>query len=885
MATLPVERRVGQAEFDVNGHRNGHEAIGSSIPLTVSLEDEIAKRVDIVGGKGASLAELRLIPGIKVPEGFVITTFLSDQILAQNPEIRARVESLDEVTSQWLKIKLTGNNEEAEVWEEQIAVTGKMLREMMEGARLPTQAEVQIGKEYDELCERVGEKNIAVAVRSSGKSEDGKDNSFAGQYDTYLHHQGKEEVLKSIKNCLASQHTGRAIVYRNEGRLRISQEALDHNPQDINAAIATSERLSHKESKLAVVVQRMVNAEAAGVGFSVDSKSGAPFTHIDISYGLGEAVVNGSVSPDSYDIDPQTGAIVDRNLGEKGIKTIYIPGGTKGIEVPEKDRKKFAITDEKAKELAGKIATIKEKYGREMDTEFAMDAKGEIYFLQARPETIASRKDPMVAEMKRKIIAEGVGEKADIIFKGGITGAPGVASGIAVLADTIEEARQAIDSPENKGKNIILVTKETKPDWVSVMEKVNGIITRVGGATCHAAIVSRELEVPCIVGAGATNKVFEKYAGKQITLDATERKIYEGELTLQEIGENIDVRELLKKPTKTKIGLIISNPDMARKMHALSELGPNFMISLLRIEFLLNDIGVHINSLVDFDKGELAPDLRKKVAEKITGYASGKEYFITKLSEGIASFAAVFPQSDITVRSTDFKTNEYENLIGGNAYETEEENPMMGWRGLVRSLAPENREAFKWELEAIKKAREMGYENIKLMFPVVRDPKELTGDPELDAIGFKGAYEIMDEVGLKRGEGGLKVGIMVEVPTNAIRIHDFIDTGIDFISFGTNDLTQFTLAVDRDNEKLQKLSWYGETNPAVVHLVKGAIRACKERGVETGICGQAPSNKPEFAKMLVEEGIGSIGVMPDRFLPTYRLVKEAEKNLNTTTSL
>ena len=876
---MMISERPGTIGQNLNGHQNG-EVKFDYAPLTVSLEDEMAKRVDVVGGKAASLAELSIIPGIKVPEAFVVTTSLSDTILAQNPEIEKRTKRLDESSVQWIKAKLIGNEVDASAWEEQVTKDGKMLREMMEDAKLSTQAESPIGKEYDELCRKVEEENMAVAVRSSGISEDGKDNNFAGQYDTDLHQQGKEEVLDATKKCLASQFTERVIDYRNEVRLETSKRALVENPEDIDKALRASEGFSHQESKLAVIVQDMVDALAAGVGISVDSKSGASFIHLDINYGLGKSVVDGIVIPDSYDIDPKTGAIVGRRLGEKAIKIVYAEKGTKEESVPEEDRKRFAISDEKAKELARKIAAIRERYGREMDTEFAMDARGEIYFLQARPETFASKKDPMVAEMRRKIVAEGATEEADIIFKGGITGAPGVASGIAILVDTIEEAKQAIKSPENKGKNIILVTKETKPDWVSVMKKVAGIITRVGGETCHAAIVSRDFEVPCIVGTGETNVVFEKYAGREITLDATNRRIYQGALPLQEIGEDIDARELLKNPTKTKIGLIISNPDMARKMHALSELGPNFMISLLRIEFLLNEIGVHVNALVDFDKGKLAPDLQEKVADKIAGYASGKEYFITKLSEGIASFAAVFPESDITVRSTDFKTNEYENLIGGNAYETDEENPMMGWRGLVRSLAPENRDAFKWELEAIKRAREMGYKNIKLMFPVVRDPKELTGDPELDAIGFKGAFEIMQEVGMGKGMDGLKVGIMVEVPTNAVRIHDFIDAGIDFVSFGTNDLTQFALAVDRDNEKLQRLSWYGEANPAIVHLVKGVIRACKERGVETGICGQAPSNKPEFAKMLVEEGIVSIGVMPDRFLSTYRLTREVEKNLS-----
>ncbi|MBI2613271.1 MAG: hypothetical protein HYW62_00645 [Candidatus Levybacteria bacterium] len=854
------------------------EAIHQEFPLTVFLEDKRAKSVDIVGGKAASLAELGTIPGIKVPEAFVITTSLSAEILVQNPDIKAGIEGLDEMSARWLKATLTEDNEGAEALEKQITAAGDALKKKMGIAKIPDSAQRQIEEEYDQLCKRVGKENVAVAVRSSGISEDSRDNSFAGQYDSFLHQQGKEEVLDAIKKCLASQFTDRAIEYRNGGRLKISQEELADN-KDIDTAIKASERLSHAESKLAVIVQEMVNASSAGVGFSVDSKSGAPFIHIDINYGLGESVVSGSVSPDSYDIDPETGAIVGRNLGGKEVRTSYVRRGTEEVKVAEQDRNRFVLTDEQAKKLAGKIAAIREVYGREVDTEFAIDSQGEIYFLQARPETIASNKDDRIVEMRRKIVPEEVAEKEEPIFKGGITGCPGVATGIVVVANTMDEAKMVIEARENRNRKIILVTERTDPDWVSLMRDLGGIVTRVGGATCHAAIVSRELELPCIVGAGDTTEL-AKHKGQLITLDANERRIYKGELSLKEVGEDIDVAELLGSPTKTPIGLIISNPDMARKMHALSELGPNFMISLLRIEFLLEDIGVHVNALVDFDKGKISPDsdLFKRIAEKIAGYGSGEEYFKTKLTEGIAAFAALFPNSPITLRTTDFKTNEYGSLIGGNEYESEEANPMMGWRGLVRSLSPENREAFKWELKAIKKAREMGYKNIKLMFPVVRDPKELTGDPELDAIGFKGAFEIMQEVGMGKGVDGLKVGIMVEVPTNAVRIRDFIDAGIDFVSFGTNDLTQFTLAADRDNEKIQSLSWYGETNPAVVSLVKEVIRVCKERGIETGICGQAPSNKPEFAKMLIEEGIGSIGVMPDMFLPTHRLTGEVEQS-------
>lgn len=854
----------------------------NQLPLTVFLEDERAKRIDIAGGKGASLAELRTIPGIRVPEAFVLTTSLGDQLLEQNPDIKNGIDLLDGLSRQWLKARLEKNEAGVKEWEEQITAGGELLRKAVEEMTIPQGIEIEIGLAYEKLCQKVGKEDMVVAVRSSGISEDGKDRSFAGQYQTFLNQQGKEEVLDSIKKCLASQFTERVINYRNEGRLEISEEVLKDNPGDINKALAASEELSHRESKLAIVVQRMVNASVAGVGFSVDSETGAKVSRIDVSYGIGESIVSGSVTPDSFDVDPKTLAIIGRSLGAKEVKTSYTNGGTENVEVSQEDRNRFSISDGNVREIARGIVFIRKSYDKEMDIEFAFDKEGELYFLQARPETVSSKHDSKVVKMRGYVISEKAAETARVMFKGGITGCPGVATGILIVADTVEEAKQAIKSKENKGKDIILATNRTDPDWVPIMKKVKGIITRHGGKNCHAAIVSRELRVPCLVGTEEKTEFFRMHKGEKITLDTNKRIIYKGELSLEEVGEDIDVTEILENPTKTVIGVNMSMPEEARKLHALAELGDRFKISLLRIEFLLSDIGVHVNALVDFDKvdkGKLSSDpyLQQRIAEKIAGYGSGREYFITMLSEGIASIAALFPDSDIVLRTTDFKTNEYANLIGGENYEEKEDNPMMGWRGLIRSLCPENREAFKWELLAIKRARDMGYKNIEIMFPVVRDPKELTGGPELDAIGFKGVYEIMEEVGLERGKDNLKVLIMVEDPANVVRINDFIDAGIDGISFGTNDLTQFTLAVDRDNEKIQKIPWYGETNPAVADQVIRVIRACKERGIETGICGQAPSNSPEFVEMLVKEGIDSIGIAPDRYLATYRLVREQEK--------
>jgi len=865
----------------LNGRSNEQEIIKDNLPLIVFLEDEVAKRVDYAGGKGASLAELRSIPGIKVPEAFVITTSINDKILQQNPRIADKIEMLDRHSLLWLKAKLKDDRKYRdgkdwmEFWRNQLINTGKEIEEEMGQVKLLPEEENEIRDAYGNLCQRLEGKNIRVAVRSSGANEDGNEFSFAGQHKTFLHQEGEEEVIKSTVECLASQFGTRAIEYRNEARLKLTQRSLEEDKnQSVNSALAAGKNFSHSEARLAVVVQEMADGQASGVCFSVDSKTGAKITKADFNYGLGESIVSGSVTPDSYDIDSRTGAIIGRNLGEKAVKTVYVKGGTQEIETSTEERKKFAVSDCIVKEVANLVGIIKDHYGKEMDTEFVIK-NGEVHFTQARPETITSKENALVIKMKRMMIPEDVAEQAKVILKGGITGCPGVAAGIMGVAGNPEEAGQIIRQAGDK--KIILFAERTDPDWVSVMKRVGGITTQVGGPNCHAAIVTRELEVPSIVGVGDISALLEEYKGKEVTIDAGERKIYEGALPLNEVGENINVTEFVQNPTETAIGLIISNPDMARKMHALAELGDNFKISLLRIEFLLSEIGVHVRALEDFDKGLLNSDLQQKVAEKTAGYENGKEYFITKLAEGIANFAAIFPKSDIIVRTTDFKTNEYANLIGGGDYEAEESNPMMGWRGLIRSLCPENREVFKWELEAIKRAREAGYKNIKIMFPVVRDPKELTGGSELDKIGFKGAFEIMKTIGMESGWDNLKVGIMVEVPTNAVRINDFIDTGINFISFGTNDLTQFTLATDRDNEKIGKIPWYVETNPAVVELVREVIRACKKRKVETGICGQAPSNSLAFVKMLIEEGINSVGVMPDKYKDTYKLVRAEEE--------
>lgn len=882
MATLPVERGIGQAVPDLEGHRNGHEAINSIVPLTVTLEDEAAKRRGFVGGKGFGLTELKSIPETakKVPDGFVVTAPVYDQILQQNPQIAGKIKELDEYSTRWLKAKLTNDNAAAAVLERQISSGGMFIKGEMENVMLLSEVDNVITESYHKLCQKIGEEDAAVAVRSSGVQEDGADKSFAGQNSTFLNKRGKDAIIEFVKKCIASQFEERAINYRNDERFRISEQVLKDESKDIDMALAESEGFSHSESRLAVVVQKMINSSAAGVALSIDPTTGASRINIELNSGIGKSVVDGEVTPDFFEVDPRTGEIVGRRLGTKRVRTSYVNGGTESVGVSEEDSNKFTVADAKIKEIARDVILVKEKLGKEVDMEFALDERGELFWVQERAETVGSKKDPHIAEMREYKVPEEAAKNADVILKGGIIGCPGAASGTKLIANTVEEARAILESPENKGRDMILVTDRTDPDWVSIMKKVKGIITRRGGRTCHAAIVSREKRIPCLVGTEEEIEALKNDEIQEITLDVSGMRVYRGILPLEETGEDIDAREISKNPTDTVVGLNISMPDEAKRLHALAELGNKFAVPLLRIEFILGDeIGVHVNALVDFDKGKLAPDLRKRIAEKIAGYSSGEDYYIKILAEGIASIAGSFPDSPVTIRTTDFKTDEYAGLVGGKDYESKEANPMIGWRGLIRSLSPENREATKWELRAIKRARDMGCRNIKIMFPVVRDPIELTGDQELDKIGYKGIFQIMKEVGLERGMDGLKIGIMIEDETNVERIGEYIDAGIDFASIGSNDLTLLVLGADlRNNEKLAKVPWYNEMNPAVLNKIRRVIRICKERGIDISICGDAPSSNPEIVKILVEEGISSMGVTPDSYLAAHRLTRKVEQS-------
>lgn len=881
------------------GVPNNKEEITGQAPLTIFFEDERALEKELVGGKGFGLAMLKSIPEIakKVPDGFTITTPVYDMVIQQNPQIAAQVKELDEYSESWVEAKLKGDGNAVTDWERKIVVGGACVKEGLEKVMLLPELRATISESYDKLCEKIGEKDTDVAVRSSGGQEDGNDKSFAGQNSTFLNRRGKDAVIEAVKGCIASQFEARAIVYRNNERLKISEEKLKKDQGKLSDVLEASKGFSHVESRLAVVVQKMVESSVSGVALSIDPITGASRINIELNNGLGEAVVGGEATPDFFQTDrnnPEN--IVGRSVGKKSVKTAYKNGGTENVAISTEEAGKFAADDEKVKEISRDIVAIRSGLGKEVDTEFGFDRNGNLHWLQARPETVGSKKSPHVVEMREYRIPENIAKKAEAILKGGIVGSPGVSSGTKLIASTVEEAIRIMESPENEGKEWILVTDMTTPDWVPVMKKVKGIITRHGGRTCHAAIVSRELRVPALVGTEEEIEALRDDSITEITLDVKNMKVYKGKLPLEEVGENIDVREILEHPTDTIVGINMSMPDEAKKLHALAELGDKFKISLLRIEFLLGEIGVHVNALIDFDKGvfkqyESDPKkraekeaLQRQITERLAkeGYTSGVEYFVGKLSEGIADIAANFPNSEVILRTTDFKTNEYENLIGGKMYEEKENNPMIGWRGLVRSLCPENREGFKLELEVIKRVwDDMGYKNIRMMLPVVRDPLEINGN--LDEMerwygkGFRSADAIIKEVGLKRGKDGLKVGIMIEDETNVERLDDYINAGIDFGSIGSNDLTQLVLGTDRDNEKLQKIPRYSEMNPAVINKIVRVIRKCRERGIEIGICGDAPSSNPEIVKILTQEKISSLGVTPDVYLKTYRSVRAEEE--------
>ena len=782
-----------------------------------------------VGGKNASLGEMRreLIPkGVAIPDGYAVTAEAYRYLLSSagiTEEIRNILSDLDTHNIENLKER------------------GRKVRDLIYGAELPADLREAILVAYRKLCEEYGP-NTDVAVRSSATAEDLPDASFAGQQETYLNIQGEEALIEACKRCFASLFTDRAISYR------------------------VDKGFDHMSVALSIGVQKMVRSDlaASGVIFSIDTESGfKDAILITASYGLGETVVQGNVNPDEFYVFKPTlkqgfRPILQKKLGTKEIKMVYADGGHGGeatvtVPTPVEDRRRFCLTDDEILQLARWTAIIEDHYSQKagyfkpMDIEWGKDGRtGDLFILQARPETVQSQRDASVLEnyvlletKKPLITGTAVGSK--------------IGAGPVHIIESVSEI-----SSFKKGE--VLVTDMTDPDWEPVMKIAAAIVTNKGGRTCHAAIVSRELGVPCIVGTERGTEALKGVAEATVSCAEGEvGNVYEGILKFD--IQRVNAKNL-KRP-QTKIMMNVGNPENAFSLAAI----PNDGVGLARLEFIINQyISIHPMALIQFDK-VTDPDVRKKIEEMTHGYPNRSDFFVDKLAQGVAKIAAAFWPNDVIVRMSDFKSNEYANLIGGSFFEPEEENPMIGFRGASRYYDDRYRDAFALECKAMKKVRdEMGLTNVKLMIPFCRTVEE-----------GKKVVAVMAQNGIIQGENGLEIYMMVEIPSNVILIEEFGEV-FDGFSIGSNDLTQLTLGLDRDSFLITHI--FDERNEAVLRLVRDAIVKANKMGKKIGICGQAPSDYPEFARFLVECGISSISLNSDTVIKTTLDILETEKALN-----
>ena len=767
-----------------------------------------------VGGKNASLGEMyrHLAPkGVNLPNG-VATTSAAYYYFLDHAGIRQKITDVLE----GLDVRDV----------DELRVRGAKIRKIILGAKLPEDFEDEIRRGYRELSQKCGGHDITVAVRSSATAEDLPNASFAGQQETYLNINGEDDVVKAAKKCIASLFTDRAIVYRDENKF------------------------DHMKVALSVGIQQMVavRSEAAGVMFTIDTESGFKnAVVINSIYGIGENIVQGRVSPDEFTVFKPTMAILKKKVGTKKEKMIPGEGSTtKNIRVSHDDQEKFSITDEQVLTLADWGMKIEEHYGKPMDIEWALDEDdGKLYIVQARAETVQSRRDTSVVE-EYKLEEEG-----DLLITGTSVGSK-IGSGKVNKIINVKEIASF-----KKGE--VLVTDMTDPDWVPIMKKASAIVTNKGGRTCHAAIVSRELGIPCVVGTSdATHKIPDK---TRVTVDCSrgdDGYVYKGELDFKVHKTNIDH---LERP-KTKVMMNIGSPEHAFHYSMI----PNDGVGLAREEFIIDShIKIHPLALLKFD--EIKDRHTKTVIMDLThGYDDKAQYFVDKLAEGVATIGAAFYPNDVIIRFSDFRSNEYADLIGGRDFEPEERNPMIGWRGASRYYDENYKAAFELECQALKKVRDdMGITNIKAMVPFCRNLDEA-----------RKVLGIMEEQGLKRGENGFEAYVMVEIPSNVILAREFAEL-FDGFSIGSNDLTQLVLGVDRDNEMVAHD--YDENNEAVKELIRQVIKVAKETDTKIGICGQAPSDYPEFAKFVIEEGIDSISLTPDTVVKTTIEAKKYEDEL------
>ena len=790
--------------------------------FVLPLKEASSTDVGRVGGKNASLGEMiRTLAsgGIRVPDGFATTADAYREYVAENG-IEGRMRAaLDAFRS--------GSRTLQE--------TGAAIRRLFLDGAFPEPIAAAIRQAYADLCHDSGRESVAVAVRSSATAEDLPEASFAGQQETFLNVHGEGEVLDACRRCYASLFTDRAISYRE------------------------TRGFDHMQVALSVGVQVMVRSDLAGSGvmFSIDTETGFPrAVVISAAWGLGETVVQGTVNPDKYVVfkplldRPGLTPILEKTLGDKASKMVYAQGGggrTKLVRTPGAERRAFVLSDAEILQLARWAATIERHYGRPMDMEWAKDGEtGELAIVQARPETVQALKHADAIKAYR------LNEKGKVLVTGAAVGEAIAAGEVCVIRDVAEIERFR--------PGAILVTEATDPDWVPIMKSASGIITDQGGTTSHAAIVSRELGVPAIVGTRTGTSVLAD--GQAITLscaEGDEGNVYEGELAFEEI--EIDLKDL--PPTRTQMMLNIASPAAAFRWWRLPAAG----IGLARMEFIINNvIKIHPMALVHFDAvtDEAA---RRQIADLTRGYADKTAYFVDTLARGIAKIAAPSHPHPVIVRMSDFKSNEYAHLVGGAGFEPEEENPMIGLRGASRYYSPRYREGFALECRAIRKVREeIGLDNLVVMVPFCRTPKE--ADQVL---------AVMAENGLKRGENGLEVYVMCEIPSNVVLAEEFA-ARFDGFSIGSNDLTQLLLGVDRDSAELAAL--FDERDEAVKRTIADVIRRARAAGTKIGICGQAPSDHPDFAAFLVEQGIDSISLNPDSFVGTVRTVADMEERLS-----
>jgi len=801
--------------------------------------DEIGiEDVPLVGGKNASLGEMiRELrgKGVNVPSGFAITAYAYRYLLEKTgieDDIKKILSDLDTHDIHNLRER------------------GRKIRELILKTEFPDELRDAIVEAYEEMGPRLGYgKDPDVAVRSSATAEDLPDASFAGQQETYLHIKGSENLLEACKKCFASLFTDRAISYR------------------------VDKGFDHFQVYLSIGVQKMVRSDSAssGVMFSIDTESGfKDAVLITGSYGLGENVVQGAVNPDEFYVFKPTlkqgkRPIIGKKLGSKKIKMIYSGDKIKNVETSEEERNSFCINDDEILKLAKWACIIEDHYSKKagyfkpMDIEWAKDGDGinvgtgDLFVVQARPETVHALKDMSIA--KNYVLKE----RGKVLVTGQAIGEM-IGQGEVNIIESVKDITKF-------KKDQVLVTDMTDPDWEPIMKIASAIVTNRGGRTCHTAIVSRELGIPCVIGTENATEVLK--SGQPVTVSCSEGivgKVYDGILKFE--IEEINLEELPK--TKTKIMMNVGIPDKAFVEGQI----PNDGVGLAREEFIINSyIGIHPLALVHYDELKRRAKKDKKLAKvietidkKTKAYENKVEYFIDQLASGIGKIAAAFYPNDVIVRLSDFKTNEYANLVGGYLYEPEESNPMIGWRGASRYYDEEFKPAFGLECKAILKARdEFGLKNIKVMVPFCRTVEE-----------GKKVIETMKEFGLVQGENGLEVYVMCEIPSNVILADQFADI-FDGFSIGSNDLTQLTLGLDRDSELVAHV--YDERNDAVKRLVAQVIKVAKKRGKKIGICGQAPSDYEEFAEFLVECGIDSISLNPDTVIKTRLKIAEKEREL------